>query len=57
MWDEGGKVFVGEWKDDWRKEGDVYELEEDDTHSLYHVKYDDKGNEKSRELKSKGHKL
>jgi hypothetical protein len=40
MWYGDGKVFVGEWMDNLKKEGDQFELEEDDTHSLFHVKCD-----------------
>jgi hypothetical protein len=35
----------------------MYELQEDGTHTLYNVKYDEDENEIDREEISKGHKL
>ena len=38
-------------------EGKEYELQEDGTHTLYNVKFDEDENEIERKEKSKGHKL
>ena len=38
-------------------EGKMYKLQEDGTHTLYNVKFDEYGNKIEREEMSKGHKL
>ncbi len=51
-------MYIGGWKDGNRTEGKQYMLLEDDrTHTLFHVKYDDEGEEIEMKEISKGHKI
>ncbi len=46
MFLSGGLVFIGEFKENKMSEGKLYEMKEDNTYTLYQVKYDyqkDKG--------------
>ena len=52
-----GKIYIGGWKDYNRTEGKWYELQKDRTHTLFHVKYDYKGEEIEKKEISKGHKI
>ncbi len=45
LWNDDGSIYVGEWKDSNKTEGKKYELQADGTHTLYYVKYDEKGEE------------
>ena len=49
-------MYLGVYKDDKRTEGQKYELQNDRTYTLFHVKYDDDGDEDKKEI-SKGHKI
>jgi hypothetical protein len=40
-WDYCGNIKIGGFKDGLMREGDMYELQQDGTHTLFHVKYDD----------------
>jgi hypothetical protein len=42
-----GRIYIGGFKDDKMTEGKKYELQEDHTHTLFHVKHDE--NEKEIE--------
>jgi hypothetical protein len=57
MWYDDGNIYIGKWKKDKRTEGKMYKLQQDGTHTLYNVKYDEDENEIDREEISKGHKL
>ncbi len=35
-----GRVFIGEFKENKMSEGKLYEMNEDNTYTLYQVKYD-----------------
>ena len=35
-----GRVFIGEFKDDRMSEGKLYEMQKDNTYTLFQVKYD-----------------
>jgi hypothetical protein len=35
-----GRVFIGEFKEDMMSEGKLYEMQPDNTYTLYQVKYD-----------------
>jgi len=35
-----GRVFIGEFKENAMSEGKLYELQNDNTYTLYQVKYD-----------------
>jgi hypothetical protein len=48
---------MGGYKDGNRTEGKEYELQEDHTHTLFHVKYDNDGDEIEKEEISKGNKI
>ncbi len=50
-------IYIGGYKDNLRTEGKKYELQKDRTHTLFHVKYDDKGKEIEKKEISKGHKI
>ena len=39
MWLKNGKIFIGEWKCNRMEEGKMYELQQDNTYTLYEVKY------------------
>ena len=49
-------MYIGGYKDDNRTEGKQYELQKDRTHTLFHVKHDEDGEEIKNEI-SKGHKI
>jgi hypothetical protein len=36
----GGRVFIGEFKEDKMSEGKLFEMQKDNTYTLYQVKYD-----------------
>ena len=52
-----GEIYIGEYKNDRRTEGREYELQEDGTHTLFNVKYDEDKKEIERKQVSKGHKM
>ncbi len=37
---QGGRVFIGEFKEHRMSEGKLYEMQKDNTYTLYQVKYD-----------------
>lgn len=41
-----GNTFIGTYNDDLMKEGNLYELQEDGTYSLFEVKYDNENDVK-----------
>jgi hypothetical protein len=45
------------WKDGGKTEGKKYQLQQDGTHTLFHVKYDDDEEEIDNKEISKGHKI
>ena len=57
MWWSDGSIYTGGYKDGSRTEGKEYELQEDRTHTLFHVNLDDEGNEIEKKEISKGHKI
>ena len=54
--DDDGSIYIGQWKNDNKTEGKRYELQEDQTHTLFEVKYDN-GKEIQRKQISRGHKM
>jgi hypothetical protein len=46
-----------EYKDDMCTEGKYYELEKDDTHTIFHIKYDEDEKEIEKKEIRKGHKI
>jgi hypothetical protein len=54
---DDGRIYIGQSKNHKKTEGRMYELQEDQTHTLFKVKYDE--NEKLIEKKeiSRGHKM
>ncbi len=50
-------MYIGGFKNDKATEGKKYELQKDRTHTLFHVKYDDDGDEIEKKEISKGHKI
>jgi hypothetical protein len=51
-WHSDGSISIWRQNDGQKTEAKKYELQADGTHTLYHVKYDDGGDEESCELKS-----
>jgi hypothetical protein len=37
---DDGSIYIGQYKNGWKTEGKKYELQEDQTHTLFEVKYD-----------------
>jgi hypothetical protein len=52
-----GSIYIGGFKDGCRTEGKEYQLQQDGTHTLFHVKYDDEGDEIEKKEISSGHKM
>jgi hypothetical protein len=52
-----GNIYIGQFKNQKKTEGRKYELQEDQTHTLFKVKYDEDGNEIERKEISRGHKI
>ena len=52
-----GSIYIGQYKNNKKTEGKRYELQEDQTHTLFKVKYDEKGNEIEKNEISRGHKM
>ena len=50
-------MYIGGYKDDRQTEGKVYELQPDKTHTIFIVKYDDRGEEIEKREISKGHEI
>ena len=40
-WFDDGKIFVGEYQNGCRQEGLMYELQADQTHTIFQVSYDE----------------
>jgi hypothetical protein len=57
-WRDEGSIYIGRWRDDKRTEGKKYELQADDTHTLFHVKHNEGWNKEIEKKEiSKGHKM
>ena len=56
FWFDDGDIYIGGWIKDNKTEGKEYRLQDDHTHTLFNVKYDQSGREIEREEISKGHK-
>ena len=56
MWYTDGDIYIGQWKNDNFSGGKEYELQQDGTHTLYNVKYEERREIERKEI-SKGHKL
>jgi hypothetical protein len=58
VWGDGS-IYIGGYKDGCRTEGKKYQLQQDGTHTLFHVKYD--GTWRNTEIEKKeissGHKM
>jgi hypothetical protein len=52
-----GSIYIGGYKDNERTEGKKYQLQQEGTHTLFHLKYDDDGDEIEKKEISKGHKI
>jgi hypothetical protein len=50
-------MFIAKFKNGIPVEGNKYELQEDQTHTLFEVKCDDNGKEIEKKEISRGHKL
>ena len=50
-------MYIGGYKDDKGTEGKKYELQKDNTHTLFHVNHDEDGKEIVKKEISKGHKI
>ena len=56
-YDDDGNIYIGNYKNDKKTEGNLYELQEDGTHTLFQVKYDEFENKIDRKQISKGHNM
>jgi hypothetical protein len=54
---DSGNIYIGQCKNGKMTEGRKYELQEDQTHKLFKVKYDEKGKEIEKKEISRGHKM
>jgi hypothetical protein len=54
---DNGNIYIGQSKNGKMTEGRKYELQEDQTHSLFKVKFNEKGNEIEKKEISRGHKM
>jgi hypothetical protein len=54
---DDGSIYIGQSKNNYWTEGKKYELQEDQTHTLFKVKYDEDENEIERKEISRGHKM
>jgi hypothetical protein len=54
---DSGNIYIGQYKNNKKTEGRMYELQEDQTHTLFKVKYDEKVNEIEKKEISRGHKM
>jgi hypothetical protein len=57
MWWNDGSIYIGGYKDGNTTEGKEYQLQQDGTHTLFHVKYDDDEEKRVNKEISKGHKM
>ena len=57
MWKDDGSIYIGKVKENNTSEGKKYELQEDKTHTLFHVKFDEDGDEIETKEISTGHKM
>jgi hypothetical protein len=55
QWRDDGSMYVGGYKDQCKTQGKKYELQTDGTHTLFHVRYDERGKVKARKEISEGH--
>ena len=54
---DSGNIYIGQYKNDKMTEGRKYELQEDQTHTLFKVKFDEKENLIEKKEISRGHKM
>jgi hypothetical protein len=54
---DDGSIYIGQSKNNNWTEGRKYELQGDQTHTLFKVKYDRRENEIERKEISRGHKM
>ena len=40
MWLTNGRIFIGDFQSDMMNEGQLYEMQKDNTYNMYYVKYD-----------------
>lgn len=41
LWSENGSIYIGQYKDGLKTEGEIYELQSDDSITQFEVKYDE----------------
>ena len=56
-WNSDGSIYIGRLKNIKYTEGKMYELQQDGTHTLYNVKYDEDENQIERKKISIDHKF
>jgi hypothetical protein len=39
VWSDDRSIYIGGYKDNYRTEGKKYQLQQDGTHTLFHVEY------------------
>jgi hypothetical protein len=54
---DDGSIYIGGYKDGCMTEGKEYQLQQDGTHTLFHVKYDEDEEVIERKKISIGHKI
>jgi hypothetical protein len=57
LWNDDGSILIYKVKGGKSIEGKMYELQKDKTHTLFHVKFDENGNEIEKKKISSGHKM
>lgn len=57
IWKDDGRVYIGQFKRGKFSECKKYELQEDKTYTLFHVKFDEDGEEIEKKEISSGHKI
>lgn len=56
-WEADGSIIILQFKNHCRTEGKKYELQPDKTFTLFHVKYNEDGDEIEKKQVSKGHEI